>query len=195
MNYVNEISKSLVTIREMLTDRGLNASDIASLGDDEIAELMDSRARFSVFCESCDTLIIFDISSKLVWKDTIKACEDENKKLPMVPSLLLVVVRDSAELKKGKVDVDHPNYQIFGLQELQFNLSHHHLVFKHELIVDEAVIKQVMENYQLKSLNQLPNILKTDAQAKYLNAKPGNLVRIHRISPTCGVNIVYRYVQ
>jgi len=194
MNYANEITRSLSTIREMLTDRGLDASDLDNLGDNEITNLVRERARFFVECNKCSTAILFDVSAKLTWKDTMKTYDEYVDRIEGEKQLLIIVVRDSSELKKSKQDVNHDNYQIFDLEELQFNKSHHHLVFKHELVTDYKEYQNILVNYQLKSLTQLPIILKMDPQAKYLNAKPGQVVRVYRISPTSGTNIVYRYV-
>jgi DNA-directed RNA polymerase subunit H (RpoH/RPB5) len=80
------------------------------------------------------------------------------------------------------------------MKELQFNKSTHCLVPKHELITDPDEIGQIIVDYQLRGVTQLPLILKTDPMAKYLYAKPGNVVKVTRVSPTCGTNVVYRAV-
>ncbi len=84
--------------------------------------------------------------------------------------------------------------QVFQLKELQFNITRHVLVPKHELLGwdKENEVETILESYQLKSRYQLPLILKSDPVAKYLNAKPGNLVRVIRSSPTSGQYVLYR---
>jgi DNA-directed RNA polymerase I, II, and III subunit RPABC1 len=81
---------------------------------------------------------------------------------------------------------------VFDIKSLQFNISHHELVPKHEVIHDEAEVKDIVAKYSLKSKFQLPIILKTDAMAKYLGLKNGDVVKITRVSPTAGEYIVYR---
>lgn len=84
--------------------------------------------------------------------------------------------------------------QVYDLKELQFNISKHALIPKHELIGgdQEELIQELIQRHNLKTRLQFPLILKTDPMAKYLNAKPGNLVKITRFSPTSGEHVVYR---
>jgi DNA-directed RNA polymerase I, II, and III subunit RPABC1 len=49
-----------------------------------------------------------------------------------------------------------------------------------------------MEKFMIKSKFQLPIILKTDAMAKYLGLKNGDIIKITRVSPTAGEYVVYR---
>jgi DNA-directed RNA polymerase I, II, and III subunit RPABC1 len=84
------------------------------------------------------------------------------------------------------------NLQIFDIKQLQFNISKHVLVPKHDIIRDEKEIKSIIERFSLKSKYQLPIILKTDAMAKYLGLKNGDIVRITRDSPTSGEYVIYR---
>ncbi len=68
----------------------------------------------------------------------------------------------------------------------------HELVPKHELLSKEEAEKL------LKKLNiypeQLPWIKKSDPAAVAIGAKPGDIVKIIRKSPTAGETVVYRYV-
>jgi DNA-directed RNA polymerase I, II, and III subunit RPABC1 len=82
--------------------------------------------------------------------------------------------------------------QIFEIRDLQFNISTHKLVPKHELITNPAEVDDIIKKYSLKTKFQLPIIFRTDAMAKYLNLKNGDVVKISRVSPTAGEYIVYR---
>jgi DNA-directed RNA polymerase subunit H len=73
-----------------------------------------------------------------------------------------------------------------------FKVSTHFLIPKHELLTkDEAT--QVLARFN-SSPAQLPYIQSTDAIAKEIGAKPGDLVRITRSSETAGTSTYYRYV-
>lgn len=193
MNYTAEISNSLNVLSEMFTDRGQDASELANLSQAEVQQFVSSRNIFSIppLMEG-STLVVFDLSHKLKWADTVTYIEKEAGSLNDI-KLIIVVVKEKANMKNvGKLkDVDQ---QSFALQDLQFNISKHILVPKHELIADDKEITEILTNYQLKSKTQLPLILNTDPMAKYFNAKPGNIMKITRISPTCGTSIVYRCV-
>jgi DNA-directed RNA polymerase subunit H len=56
--------------------------------------------------------------------------------------------------------------------------SDHELVPVHELMSDKEA-KEVLESLKV-SIENLPKILESDPQAKKLEAKPGQIIRIHR---------------
>lgn len=98
---------------------------------------------------------------------------------------------------KGILDAQTANMQIqlFELRELQFNISHHTLVPKHEPIRDDTTIHSILKTYSLRSRFHLPLILSTDPMARYLALRPGQLVKITRFSPSSGTYVLYRCCQ
>jgi len=74
----------------------------------------------------------------------------------------------------------------------EINILEHELVPKHEIVSPEEARKL------LKELGiepwQLPWISLNDPVIRAIGAKPGDIVRIIRKSPTAGVSIAYRYV-
>ena len=104
---------------------------------------------------------------------------------------VIVVVRERPAQGKG-VDELARDVQMFQVKELMFNVSRHALVPLHEPIRDEAQIEEILKRYRLKSKHQLPLILGSDAMARYLALKPGQLVRITRPSPSSGTYVSYR---
>lgn len=74
----------------------------------------------------------------------------------------------------------------------EFNIFMHKLVPKHELMTPEEAQK-LLEKYNCTK-QQLPTIRYTDPGAKLLRARPGNILRIIRDSPTAGKAIYYRVV-
>ncbi|MET1101516.1 MAG: DNA-directed RNA polymerase subunit H [Pyrodictiaceae archaeon] len=74
----------------------------------------------------------------------------------------------------------------------KFNILEHELVPRHELVPPEEAIKIIKELGVRPE--QLPWIRASDPIARLIGAKPGDLVRIYRKSPTAGEIIVYRYV-
>lgn len=189
MNYAIEITRSLQTIQEMLTDRGLDASVLSQYTVDEVSNM---GTIFAIDIPKEQIKIIFDMSQKTKWVDVKKECNIENDAIDI--KLLIYVTRDKINTSETKkIDELRFDYQVFDMKDLQFNISKHMLVPKHTLINDPDEINKILEAYQVK-LNQLPQILKCDKMAQYLNAKVGNLVKITRISPTSGEHIVYRCV-
>ncbi|MEM2636802.1 MAG: DNA-directed RNA polymerase subunit H [Candidatus Korarchaeota archaeon] len=66
------------------------------------------------------------------------------------------------------------------------------LVPKFEILSDEEKQK-LLEKYRC-TLEQLPKILVTDPIVRYLNAKPGDVIKFIRESPVAGKSLYYRVV-
>lgn len=74
-----------------------------------------------------------------------------------------------------------------------FDLFGHELV-PHHIIADESEVKLVLDHFGI-SKSQLPRIKRSDAAAKVLGAKQGQVVRIERESETAGSTYYYRLVS
>lgn len=73
-----------------------------------------------------------------------------------------------------------------------FDIGQHVLVPKHEILSKEKA-KEVLERYKV-SPHQLPLIKSSDPVVKAIGAKPGDILKITRDSPTAGKAIAYRFV-
>jgi len=73
-----------------------------------------------------------------------------------------------------------------------FNIFSHVLVPKHEIVAPEDRDK-LLNEYRVQPY-QLPRLNASDPGAKAIGAKPGDIVRVIRDSPTAGKYISYRYV-
>jgi len=73
-----------------------------------------------------------------------------------------------------------------------FNIFDHEFVPKHEILTEEEKEKLLAE-YRVHPY-QLPRILVYDLAVKAIGAKPGDIVKITRKSPTSGDYVAYRYV-
>ncbi len=73
-----------------------------------------------------------------------------------------------------------------------FNIFEHVLVPKHEIVQQEER-QQVLNEYRVQPY-QLPRLKASDPAVKAIGAKPGDIVRITRDSPTAGKYVSYRYV-
>ena len=71
-------------------------------------------------------------------------------------------------------------------------------VFKHQLVPKHEVLpkreaEELLERLHIKP-HQLPYLRADDPAARQIGAKPWDIVRITRESPTAGEVVVYRYV-
>jgi len=71
-------------------------------------------------------------------------------------------------------------------------------ILEHELVPKHEVLEKKETNELLKKLgitvNNLPKILREDPVVKTIKAKPGDILKITRKSPTLGESIYYRLV-
>ncbi|ADV65661.1 DNA-directed RNA polymerase subunit H [Desulfurococcus mucosus] len=74
----------------------------------------------------------------------------------------------------------------------RINVLEHELVPKHEILPPEEAY-QVLKKLGVEPW-QLPWISINDPVAKAIGAKPGDIVKVIRKSPTAGEFITYRYV-
>lgn len=73
-----------------------------------------------------------------------------------------------------------------------FDVMKHELVPRHDVLSD-AEAQGLIEKYGVTP-DQLPRIAASDPVARAIRARPGQIVRIRRKSPTAGEAIAYRYV-
>jgi len=78
------------------------------------------------------------------------------------------------------------------MKKPKFKVDKHILTPKHTKL-GEKEKAQLLEKYNVTS-KELPKIQKTDAAIKDLDAKPGDVIKILRKSPTAGEAIFYRVV-
>jgi len=77
-------------------------------------------------------------------------------------------------------------------EKKDINILEHVLVPKHEILSPEEAV-EVLRKLGASPKN-LPWISVDDPAAKAIGAKPGDIIRITRRSPTAGVSVAYRYV-
>lgn len=183
MNSREYITNSLRTLIEMLNDRKLNTG----LSPADASNLVGTNLNFFKF-DIENVRIIYYLPSKFKWAD-LKASFDIDKKY----DLFIVVVKE--KLTQNNIKLMNAlglPIQSFEIKELQFNITKHCLVPKHEIIADADEIDTIVKSYNLKTKFQLPLLLRSDPIAKYYNLKNGDVVRITRVSPTAAEYIVYR---
>ena len=78
------------------------------------------------------------------------------------------------------------------MKKQKFKVDKHILTPKHSKLSDKDKAA-LLEKYHVTS-KEMPKILKTDAAIKVLDAKPGDIIKILRKSPTAGESLFYRVV-
>lgn len=188
------LDKVFATLCEMLSDRGMldTVEAFKSKWGSELVVAERTGAQVFKLDHDNKARVVFYMNSKLQ-----KAQEFINKYIMTeVPfQLVIIVFREKMNSTHIKLIEDHSSaetsVQVFEVRDLMFNISKHQLVPKHEIVpVDE--VQAILDKFNAKK-TQLPNILHTDKMARYLNVRPGQLVKITRSSPTAGEYVIYRY--
>lgn len=73
-----------------------------------------------------------------------------------------------------------------------FDVMKHDLVPRHEVLSDEDA-RGILEKYGVTP-DQLPKLYASDPVARAVRARPGQIIKIKRKSPTAGESIAFRYV-
>jgi DNA-directed RNA polymerase I, II, and III subunit RPABC1 len=191
------LSNAFETIKEMMSDRGFNIEPLQRYSKEELNVLMESQSLDFALDEG--VLIIISMAQKtkaLDFQNRVRALNKPLKQLILVTRAKLTASTQKATLSavSNRERIMYPIdlIQFFNLTQLQINVSRHSLVPKHELIQDEETVRSIMKIYGLKSRSEFTRISHLDAQAYYLGARPENLIKVSRITPSAGIHEVFR---
>lgn len=218
---VNAVYQAFTTIKEMHDDRLKGALDdkhehytnlrviseyLQGVGEQDVCTLVNTRSVFTIDVEK-RLRIIFCLEPKFKLYSKEKRDKDREKNFATTSegelfNRYIVVLKEKSNANVYKnlydqfkgIDIAPAQVELFELKELVFNISKHSFVPEHVLIPSfmEDFISNLMAELNIKNKSQFPVILKTDPMAKYIGAKPGDIVKILRNSPTAGSHVFYR---
>lgn len=81
-----------------------------------------------------------------------------------------------------------------GSKQLDSGIILRHRLVPEHIILSEKEKKYVIEKYAGGDAYKLPYILSTDPVVQVIGAKPGDVIKVIRRSPTAGVYVYYRLV-
>lgn len=196
----DKIARCYVTVCEMMEDRrSLEADEMRymrAFGHDEVVAMAKSASIFSI--DIGDALCVIFYTGKFsmsTFKPYIEKADGFKQTILILPEKLTAMNMKAIAERQKKADLAgaaRTILQTFVMPELLYNITHHRLVPKHEVVSEEDDILRVIKDYNVKNRSQLPIILRTDPVAKYFGMKPGQLAKITRISPSAGEYIVFR---
>lgn len=218
--YLNDlIYKSRGNILAMIEERGFSASKINKYTKDEMNLQIDNHIKGGFTTSSnLSALDIFVKNAETGEKLVIKYYLDEKFKKSKKILTQLDEIYDKYELTKSDCviilnieiilneDVKSDNVlvrfinklygegkfvQFYGLQNFLFNVSKHIYVPKHRIMKSKAEIKELLEGFHT-SIDKMPRILREDPMAKFIGAKPGDLIHIKALYETTGFVNKYR---
>jgi DNA-directed RNA polymerase subunit H (RpoH/RPB5) len=178
---------ALSTLQEMLTSRGLVADKF---------ELVPSNMDGTKMYSFAGILLIFSTKTRVSEKELNNFLSFAGENNFASGIIIVSPSRPSESVMKVLInhnaDRDNVYVQIFDIRSLGFNISKHRKVPQHR-IVNENEKPVIIKNYNLKSLDQMPKILSQDAMAKFIGARPGDVVEVVGLCETSADNLRYRY--
>lgn len=180
-------ARSLETLKSMLTARGIKDDKFEPVGNPM------NETRMYTFG---GVLIIFSEKTRVTVQElgNIINFVSENKYTggviivtPTKPSeSVLDLVREHISNK------DNQLIQIFYQSHLNFDISKHRKVPKHRVLTEEET-QAMMKEFNLADVTKIPKIDSQDAMAKWIGARPGNVVEVTGMCLASGENRRYRY--
>lgn len=201
MDDIEKLFRSRKTILEMLTDRGYNIIKELHMNDKpEFKKLfysknldfrVESEGKVPVFIKF---MLNFKIKPNMI-KDTIDNIRDENFGDESHSKIILVTkAKPNTNISKIFKDKEFRGTELFWLNTVIFNITHHIMVPKHTKMADDDV-RKLLSDLFIQNKFHLPVMLKSDPITRYLDLSSGDVCRITRYSPTSGQYYSYRVVK
>jgi DNA-directed RNA polymerase I, II, and III subunit RPABC1 len=158
------------TLREMLTDRGIKSETF-----DPVTPAMDETRMFAFG----GVLIIYSTKTRVLTNEfnNFIAFAKENG---YNSGVIIISESPTSEKVLGALinhisDRDNQLVQMFLMNTLFFNITKHQLQPKMRIIAD---VERTELAKKFPELDKLPRIESQDAMAKYLGARPGDIVEV-----------------
>ena len=128
-------------------------------------------------------------------KEILQDIESKFNNDQQVEILFVLKSKPNNSILKIENEYNTMDVQIMWCKQLQFNITKHEYVPKHEKL-SEPETDIILKRYNLNSKSQLPCILNNDVIVRYYNFKPGDILRITNIGNSQNKNYeFYRCVK
>jgi DNA-directed RNA polymerase I, II, and III subunit RPABC1 len=201
MDDIEKLFRSRKTILEMISDRGYVISkDLIVENKDDFKKLFYSKnLDFRVEQEGKVPIYIkwmlnFKIKPNMI-KETIDNIREEHFSNNSTSKIILITkAKPNTNISKIFKDKEFRGTELFWLNTVIFNITHHILVPKHTKM-NEDEVKKLLGELFIHNKFHLPLMLKSDPITRYLDLSSGDVCRITRYSPTSGQYYSYRVVK
>jgi DNA-directed RNA polymerase subunit H (RpoH/RPB5) len=207
-NKVLRIYKSRKTILDLLEIyqdydvseyKEFSINEIDSMISNDQLDMLVKRKSENVTEKEQKTYVKYYLQSKQIRPQTL---DDIIEDLYLVETILtkddtlIIIIEDEPnDTIIAKLNYLYNTSGIFivihNIKRLQFNILEHKLV-PNMSILSKKEVEELMQKYNLKSVNQLPEIGRFDPQALALSMRPGDVCQINRDSVT---SIEYDYYR
>lgn len=168
-------------LKIMLQQRGIDTS---------VEEKIESE--FSAAITKIGKIVIYMSNRSRISEKDIDAIMEITQQNGGELSIVVVSIPPSANIL-SVVKQKSDKFQLFHSGQLQFDITTHRKIPRHRLL-NEDEKKAFSEKFHItKPEDQMPMIDSQDIMAKWIGAKPGDIVEIMRKSDTAGSTPYYRY--
>ena len=168
-------------LKIMLQQRGVN------IGTPETIE-----TEFPAVVTKFDKVVVYFSNRSRISEKDIETIVGITQKNGGDMSIAIVPIAPSTTILSA-VRKYSDKFQLFHVGQLQFDITTHRKVPSHRLL-NEDEKKAFVEKYHISSLeNNMPLIDSQDPMAKWIGAKPGDVIEVIRRSETSGATPYYRY--
>ena len=200
-NKILSIYKSRNTIIEQLKNINYDVSDYAEFSINEI-DAMNSNDQLDMLVSREDgrkAYIKYWLNIKQIRKDNLDQLIEDLYEIESIlekKDTLIIITNEEPNdtiIQRVKYVYDHSGIFIVlhYMKRLQFNILNHVLV-PHAVIMSEQAVADLKIRYNMKSLNDLPEISRFDPQALAMCLRPGEVIKIERKSDTA---LEYNYYR
>ena len=205
-NRIIRIHKSRTVLLEQLAERGYAVDDYAGFSINEIDAMLANSQLDMLISHKTDETKVY-IKYYFTLKQTAKqmnkkVLDDIIEDLYVIEDVLtkkdtlIIIIDDEPNdtiLDKMRYLYDHDGIFVIihNIQRLQTNILRHVLV-PHMTVLDDAGVAELNKTFNLKSVQQLPEISRFDPQALVMGVRPGQVCYIQRESITALLYDYYR---
>jgi DNA-directed RNA polymerase subunit H len=179
-----EIPSVVIKTRAMLALRGYSVKELLEYDDRYVLhptkESKDGLLKYVVWILKEGKVV-----GVAIVRDLVKEMEETESQRGMLVGGDRFTPASKKYAKVSKVELVEGNYA-------SFDLFGHELVPPH-VIAEVAEIQLVLNHYGIEKTH-LPRIKSRDPAARVLGARPGQVIRVERKSPTAGAAYYYRLV-
>lgn len=177
-------SKAIEIIKEMLESRGIKKAD-----EEVIAAALEDTKMYKY----AGLLVIFSTKTRVGNSEftafTKFAEENGYNAGTIIVSQTPISESVQDSLIQHVLEKSNPLVQIFEIRKLQFNISKHRKVPHHKLLSDS----EKADVTKLYEVEKMPKILCQDEMAKFIGARPGDVVEVTGMCQTSAENKRWRY--
>lgn len=179
--------KALATLTEMLTARGIKAEKFDSIGSS-----IDETKMYTFG----GILVIFSSKARVTEKDIMNFVEFSKDNGHGNGIIIVSLSRPSesvlAALRSYISNREVPLVQVFELRHLQFNISKHVKVPYHRLVTQQE-LPDVLKKCNVDKPNLFRKIDSQDAMARWIGARPGDVIEVTGMCETSVENKRYLF--